>query len=165
MLSQGKRVLVTAHTSKALRVLRQKVVEPLQPLCVSILQKDKQSQEELEKSVQQIALKLSQDPHVLEREAARLRSERKRIIDELHTARTQLLEARQDEIRPVVVGGREFRPIEAAKRVKHGVGIDDWIPGPVELGAAAPLSHAEIVALYQTSARVGSQDERELNTG
>jgi len=37
LLSQGKRVLVTAHTPKALRVLRQKIVEPLQPLCISVL--------------------------------------------------------------------------------------------------------------------------------
>ena len=39
LLAQGKRVLVTAHTPKALRVLREKVVEPLQPLCISVLQK------------------------------------------------------------------------------------------------------------------------------
>ena len=69
---------------------------------------------------------------MLEREAERLRSERQKIIEELHTARAHVLAARQDEIHPVVVGGREFRPIEAAMRVKHGVGIDDWIPGPVE---------------------------------
>jgi tRNA(Met) C34 N-acetyltransferase TmcA len=54
LLAQGKRVLVTAHTPKALRVLRQKVVEPLQPLCIIVLRNDKQSQEELEASVQKI---------------------------------------------------------------------------------------------------------------
>jgi hypothetical protein len=54
LLAQGKRVLVTPHTPKALRVLRQKVVEPLQRLCISVLRNDKQSQEELEASVQKI---------------------------------------------------------------------------------------------------------------
>jgi len=54
LLAQGKRVLVTAHTPKALRVLRQKVVEPFQPLCISVLRNDKQSQEELQASVQKI---------------------------------------------------------------------------------------------------------------
>ena len=68
LLAQGKRVLVTAHTPKALRVLRQKVVEPLQPLCISVLQNDKQSQEDLQQSVRQIAVKLSQDIHLLEQE-------------------------------------------------------------------------------------------------
>ena len=54
LLAQGKSVLVTAHTPKALRVLRQKVVEPLQPLCLSVLQNDKQSQDELQQSVRMI---------------------------------------------------------------------------------------------------------------
>jgi len=68
LLAQGKRVLVTAHTPKALRVLREKVAEALQPLCISVLQNDKQSQDDLEESVQTIAVRLSQDDHKLDRE-------------------------------------------------------------------------------------------------
>ena len=163
LLAQGKRVLVTAHTPKALRVLRQKVVGLLQPLCISVLQNDKQSQEELMESVKQIHVLLSQDDHVLEREAGRLKRERKRVIDELRETRIRLLNARQDEIRGVVFGGKDIRPIDAAKQVKQGDGSDDWIPSPVNLGETAPLSHAEVVALYQTNARVSLEDERELN--
>jgi len=165
LLAQGKRVLVTAHTPKALRVLREKVVEPLQPLCISVLQNDKQSQEDLEQSVRQIAVRLSQDDHELEREAGRLRQERKQVIDQLRETRMRLLDARQDEIRGVVFGGNDIRPIDAAKRVKQGVALEDWIPSPVNLGETAPLSHAEVVALYQTNARVSLEDERELNAG
>lgn len=40
LLSQGKTVLVTAHTTKALRVLRRQVDEALQPLCLSVLEGD-----------------------------------------------------------------------------------------------------------------------------
>lgn len=40
LLSQGKSILVTAHTAKALRVLRDKVPETLRPLCVSVLGSD-----------------------------------------------------------------------------------------------------------------------------
>ncbi|MGH7988882.1 MAG: AAA domain-containing protein, partial [Limisphaerales bacterium] len=163
LLAQGKRILVTAHTPKALRVLRQKVVEPLQPLCVSVLQNDKQSQEELQQSVRQISVRLSQDDHILEREAEQLKRERKRIIEKLQQTRSRLLDARQDEIRGVVFGGKDIRPIDAAKLVKQGAGSDDWIPSPVKLGEVAPLSHAEIAALYQTNARVALEDERELN--
>ena len=38
LLAQGKTVLVTAHTTKALRVLRRQVDEALQPLCLSVLE-------------------------------------------------------------------------------------------------------------------------------
>ena len=146
-MAQGKRVLVTAHTPKALRVLRQKVVEPLQPLCISVLQNDKQSQEELQHSVRQIHVRLSQDDHLLEREAAQLKLTRKRILDQLRETRTRLLDARLDEIRGVVFGGKDIRPIDAAKRVKQGAGSDDWIPSPVNLGEAFATSHAEVVSL------------------
>ncbi len=165
LLAQGKRVLVTAHTPKALRVLREKVVEALQPLCISVLQNDRQSQDDLEQSVRQIAVRLSQDDHELDREARRLKQERKRVTDELHETRMRLLDARQDEIRGVVFGGKDIRTTDAAKRVKEGVASNDWVPSPVKLGEAAPLSHAEIVTLYQTSARVCLEDERELNAG
>jgi hypothetical protein len=40
LLAQGKTVLVTAHTTKALRVLRGQVDEALQPLCLSVLDSD-----------------------------------------------------------------------------------------------------------------------------
>src|SRR5574340_894504 len=47
LLSQGQRVLVTAHTSKALRVLRDKVVDSLQTLCVSVLDSETESKKQL----------------------------------------------------------------------------------------------------------------------
>jgi len=162
-LAQGKRVLVTAHTPKALRVLRQKVVAPLQPLCISVLQNDRQSQEELQSSVQKMHVRLSQDGAQLERDAQHLHRERTRILEELRETRKQLLEARQDEIRDVTVGKKSSRPIDAARQIKEGIGATDWIPSPVDLGTPLPLSHAEVVELYQTNARVSAEDERAIS--
>jgi very-short-patch-repair endonuclease len=161
-LAEGKRVLVTAHTPKALRVLRQKVVEALQPLCISVLHNDKQSQEELQSAVQKIHVRLSQDSGLLERDSRQLHAERKRILETLRSARKHLLQARQEEIHDVKVGDKVFRPIDAARQVKEGVGSNDWIPSPVDLGSTLPLSHAEIVELYQTNARIPLEDERAL---
>jgi very-short-patch-repair endonuclease len=163
LLAQGKRVLVTAHTPKALKVLRGQVVEALRPLCVSVLQSDRESQEELKESVERINVRLSGDERQLEREVQRLREERHRILADLRDARSRLLDARQDETRPVVVGGHETRPIEAAKMVKAGEGRENWIPGPVSLGDALPVSPAEVAALYQTNSRISLEDERELS--
>jgi very-short-patch-repair endonuclease len=162
LLAQGKRVLVTAHTPKALRVLRQKVSGPLQPLCVSVLHNDKPSQEELQASVRKIHLRLSEDERHLDAEVQRLRPERMKILQAIRETRQQLMDARQDEIREVVSGDRSIPPIEAAQFVKIGRGEHDWIPGPVEPGAPLPVSPAEVAALYQTNARVSQADEREL---
>jgi very-short-patch-repair endonuclease len=164
LLAQGKRVLVTAQTPKALRILRDKVVEPLQPLCVSVLQNDKKSHEELQQSVRQIHVQLSQAHSSLERDAIRLQEERNAVLKELNEARQQLLKARQEEIRELVLNGKTFRPIDAAKVVKSGEGKDDWIPGPVNDGQPLPQARGEVMALYQSNARISLEDERQLNS-
>src|SRR5260370_4199468 len=56
LLAQGKSVLVTSEKPKALRVLREKVVEPLQPLCVSILEND--SRKKMESTIDAISERL-----------------------------------------------------------------------------------------------------------
>jgi primosomal protein N' len=47
LLAQKKSVLVTSHTSKALRVVRDKVAKPLQSLCVSVFYGDEESSKQL----------------------------------------------------------------------------------------------------------------------
>jgi very-short-patch-repair endonuclease/Cdc6-like AAA superfamily ATPase len=164
LLAQGKRVLVTAQTPKALRILRDKVVEPLQPLCVSVLQNDKKSHEELQQSVRQIHVQLSQDDSFLKRDTLRLQAERNAVLKELNDARQRLLEARQEEIRELVLAGKTFRPIDAAKLVKAGEGKNDWIPGPVNDGQPLPQIRDEVLALYQSNVRISLDDERQLNS-
>src|SRR5207253_4171319 len=51
LVAHGKRVLVTSHTTKALRVLRDQVVESLRPLCVAVLDQDLVSRAQMEHSV------------------------------------------------------------------------------------------------------------------
>jgi hypothetical protein len=59
LLAQGKTVLVTAHTTKALRVLREKVDDVLKPLCLSVLDNDADSHDQLKLAAQEIASRLS----------------------------------------------------------------------------------------------------------
>ncbi len=69
LLAQGKSVLVTSHTSKALRVLHEKIVPPLQPLCVSMLEDD--SRKHMERAIDAITERLStENEQRLERDAA-----------------------------------------------------------------------------------------------
>lgn len=161
LLSQGKRVLITAQTPKALRVLREQIVPDIQSLCVSVLHKEKQNIEELKMSVQDINVKLSQNEGRLEKLTAQTQEERNKILDELRQLRQKLFDAREDEIREIVFGGKGVRPIEAAKKVKEHMATDDWIPGPVTLGASLPLTYSEVSALYQTNT-ISTSDEKEL---
>lgn len=162
LLAQGKSILVTSQTAKALKVLRDHVVEPLRPLCVSVLG-DKS--DELEAAIDAITDKLSTlDVASLDYEAVRLQQQRVKILRQLRNARARLRDARMDEYRSVVIAGVEYSPAQAARKVAEGVGVHDWIPGPVRLGEPLPLTNGEIEALYRTNITVTDEDEQELMT-
>ncbi len=163
LLAEGKRVLVTAHTSKALRVLREKVVEPLQTLCVSVLDNETESRKQLEASVDSMVARITaDDPRQLDREAAVAHSERSRLVVELADLQRALIEARQDEYREVVVGGVAISPSAAARFVAESAAQNSWIEGPLEAGVPAPLSEAEAMELYLSNARISLDDEIDL---
>ena len=162
LLAQGKSVLVTSHTAKALNVLREKVVEPLQPLCVSVLD-DSTSREQMERSVDAITERLaSSNTDTLEREAGILMRQRIELLRQLQETRQWLSEARFDEYRSIVLAGKQFSPSEAARFIKDHAATSSWIPTPVKLGEPFPLSQGELVELYRTNVTVTAKDEQEI---
>jgi len=163
LLSQGKSVLVTSHTSKALRVLRNHVVPELQALCVSVLDSDVESRKQLETSVDSIVSKLSiSDAVQMEQRAADLERQRSSLIGQYRRLANEMLHARFDEFRDVVVAGEPVSPSVAARFVRDEKSSLSFIPGPVELGAPPPLSEQELHELYRTNGQVTPEDETEL---
>ena len=163
LLAQGKTVLVTAHTTKALRVLRRQVDEALQPLCLSVLEGDADSQAQLSRAAQDIANRLSgSNAARLHREAGLLRDKRRKMLDVAAALRRQLRDARFSELEEIVLGGEGLSPIEVAKRVKTDKKRDGWIPGPLQPGALCPLTDAEARQLYATHAALTPSDEIQL---
>jgi hypothetical protein len=164
LLAHGKRVLITALTSKALRVLRDKVVEPLQTLCVSVLDNETESRKQLEASVDAMVARLtSDDPAMLDQEGDRLEADRGRLISELSALQRALIDARQDEYRDLIVDGMRTPPSVAARFVAETTQQNGWIPGPIEPGVAAPLSDEEVAVMYGTNARISADIEIELS--
>lgn len=163
LLAQGKSVLVTAHTTKALRVLRDHVVEPLRPLCVSVLDG---TSKQLENSVEEISSRLSEaSDDVLEHKANVLQERRKNVLRQLRETWEQVLQARESEYRSIVVAGVEYDPSQAARYVAAGAAHSSWVPSPVTSGASLPLSAGELMDLYYTNEVLTSQDEEELSFG
>jgi very-short-patch-repair endonuclease len=161
LLANGQSVLVTSHTTKALRVLREHVVENLRPLCVSVLESDLESREQLKQSVLKIASRLNQsNVQELEGQAEILNRRRSELLDALERSREDLRKARADEYRQILIGGTPFSPSDAARKVADGRGQHDWIPGPLALGETLPLSPNEIKELYTTNASTCSEDDR-----
>lgn len=164
LLAQGKSVLVTSHTSKALRVLHEKIVTPLQPLCVSMLEDD--SRQQMEKAIDGITERLSfSNVGELEREARQLTQQRTNILQQLRTTRQRLKEARNSEYEPIVIMGQHYPPTEAARELTSCKVSDGWLLDSPSLDTPLPLSNTELAELYRTNATVTQQDEMEMVRG
>src|SRR6267378_4531905 len=163
LLAQGKSVLVTSHTTKALRMVRHHIVPELRPLCVSVLESDLDSRKQLESAVGSIAERLSRaDAGSLEMESRKLESERREVLKKLDDVRNQLADARADEYRDIVIAGKTWAPADAARKVAQEKETLGWIPGPVAAVAPVPLSPGELADLYRTNVSLSREDEAEL---
>src|SRR5207245_2199971 len=126
LLSQGQAVLVTSHTTKALRVLRDYVVEKLRPLSVSVLESDLESRNQLEGSVSTIMDRLTTgNPKKLEAEAEQLAAQRKELLAQLRKHRQELFDARADEYREVVFLKTRLSPSDAARKELWRAPLDE----------------------------------------
>jgi very-short-patch-repair endonuclease/DNA polymerase III delta prime subunit len=163
LLSEGKRVLVSSHTSKALRRVRDQVVEPLRSLCVSVLGSDVQSREELKNAVNSMANRLSEyDVDKLREEASQLKRALDEVTADLEEAKAALRQARRSEYDDVVVGEQTYHPTVAARQVRRGTGRHDWIPEPVDQDASLRLSSADLSELYRTNTQLSEAEEKQV---
>jgi very-short-patch-repair endonuclease len=164
LLAQGKSVLVTSHTTKALRMVRHHIVPELRPLCVSVLESDLDSRKQLESAVSSIAERLSRaDAGSLEMQAKKLESERLDLLQKLDEFQIQLTEARADEYREIFIAGMSWAPADAARQVMQEKEAHGWIPGPVAAVAPLPLSPGELADLYRSGVSISRDDENELS--
>jgi very-short-patch-repair endonuclease len=164
LLAEGKSVLVTSHTTKALRMVRSQIVPELRSLGVSLLENDLDSRMQLESAVSTIADRLSRtDAKSLELEADGLTQERTALLDRLAELRQQLAEARSDEYRDVAIGDKAWSPSEAARKISRESEVNGWIPGPIHGGIDLPLSSGELAELYATNRSISPDVESELS--
>jgi very-short-patch-repair endonuclease len=161
-LAQGKSILVTAQTAKALRVLRDKVPDLLRPLCVAVLGSDQDARRQLETSIGSITERLTTETSAsLGARANGLRQRRKELLGESNVLQQDLREALDNEYREIAVDERRFTPSDAARYVKtHGT-QHAWIPGPVKLATPLPLDSIELGRLYTLGAAFTADEEQD----
>jgi very-short-patch-repair endonuclease len=165
LVAQGKRVLVTSYTTKALRVLREHLVEELRPLCVALLDNDLEGRTQMEQAVRGIVHRLSTSSE--ERLLADLRAltdERQKLLLEIERVTEELRAVRQSEYLPIVLANEDVAPADAARFVEREGDRLGWLPGPVALGAPLPITEIELRELYETNDAVSSDEEGDLST-
>lgn len=161
-LAQGKSVLVTSHTQKALNVLKEKIVPGLQNLCVSVLD---DSNVDMEKSIDGITSYMSQNTsYEVKKEMESLNIERKDIINKLANVRKKLFTIINQESNNIVFNGESISLSKAAKFVCENSQNLSYIPGNVKLYEPIPLSSEELAFLYHSNGNVSLEEETELES-
>ncbi|MHC3450327.1 AAA domain-containing protein [Streptomyces prasinus] len=130
LLAQGKRVLITSHTPRALRVLRDKLPESIRDLCVSRTEDGAAAQRELEASVQRILseyagydAKASQkDIRTLQARLAKARGAQQAMLRDLAVLREQETHRFDAEI-----GDYSGSLQEIAERLTTEAGRYEWL--------------------------------------
>jgi len=164
LVAQGKRVLVTSHTTKALRVLHGQIVESLQPLVVSVLDKDLESRTQMERAVRGILSRLTvATEEQLSAECLAIRTRRERLIHDIDQIAADLQKARAAEYQSIQLAEETIEPAEATRWLRSHQQGNDWIPGPVQAGAPLPLDAEELRRLYELNGLLTQSEEAEIN--
>lgn len=163
LLANGKKVLVSSHTSKALKVVREKVVDELRPLCVSVLDNDQESKTQLADSINKIVNYHSRtDLSTLEKEIVQFKYRRDELKLKLNKCNQDALEIKKNEYADIIIAGEGVNPSEAAKIVNQHFDTMLWIPSPVKQGAPLPLELNELSSLYLTNSQISLEEEKAL---
>ncbi|WP_445147373.1 AAA domain-containing protein [Dyella sp. Tek66A03] len=162
LLAQGKSILVTAQTAKALRVVRDKVPDMLKPLAVSVLGSDQDARRQLESSISSITERLTGDTaDSLLQKAQQYEAERRKVLSQTKQLTHLLRAVLENEYREIVVGGRHFTPSDAARFVLANREAHGWMPAPVKLGTDLNLTEQELVRLYALSTSYTAEEEQD----
>lgn len=161
-LAQGKSILVTAQTAKALRVLRDKVPDVLRPLCVAVLGSDQDARRQLETSIGSITERLTTETSAsLAARATGLGQRRRELLTELKVLQRDLRESLENEYREITVDERRFTPSDAARYVNSNGSEHAWIPGGVKLATPLPLDSIELARLYALGVSFTAPEEQD----
>ena len=159
-LAQGKSVLVTSFTPKALKVLKDKVAKEIQPLCVSVIDDDKA---EMMRSVNGITDAMSKNTSdKLYEQVCSLKATRKTVLSNLGNLRKKLFSIRHQECQTITYSGESLSPSDIADYVAKNENTLNYIPGNIVERDSLPLSLDLLSTLCRTNDEISEKEYDEL---
>lgn len=151
-LSQGKTVLVTSQSSKALEVLREKLPENIRSLAVSQLNQTAKRDDVLQQSITEISSNLGErqtkfSEHRVEMVRKELKEVREQKASLANEIKKYILSDSQDS---VSIDGDNIKPIDAAKLIsKYQNNTDfDWFTDRVSYNTELNFNENDLNNLY-----------------
>ena len=147
LLATGKRVLITAETGRALKVLKEKLPADIQPLCVSVLGQGGDAFAELNASVQGITSRFATwSPGAYDSRIAEIDGELASARRSLAKIDFELRSLREEETYPhtLMNGAYAGTASAIARRIAEERGRYGWLQVPREAADDPPVRQAEI---------------------
>ncbi len=164
-LAQGKSVLVTSQTSKALEVLRGKLPENIRSLAVSQLHQTAKKDDVLQQSISEISSNLGErDTRFSDSKAELIRKELADVREEKSSVANLIRQyILTDSTQKLRVDGGEVTPIEAAKFIceHNGNESTSWFTDEVDYNTELNFSKEDLKEAYQLLIDL-SVDDRNL---
>jgi very-short-patch-repair endonuclease len=148
LLASGKRVLITAETGRALRVLKDKLPENIQGLCVSLLGQGGDAFAELNSAVQAITTRFaSWSPGAYDGRIAEVDQELAAARGSLAKIDTELLSLRAAETSPhTLMNGAYYGTVSAvAERIAQERERFGWLQLPIEASEEPPVTGSDLL--------------------
>ena len=163
-LAQGKNVLITSHTKKALRVLKEKIPKNIQGLCISILDDDNS---DMRKSVESISEKMGHfTSDNLKKEVEELKNIRIREYKELKDINNKMYIIKHKESQAIIFNGESFSIEEIGTFLRNNSKILEKIPGKISDLIPCPITNEEFRFLSNEYKEIIDKDEeKEITLG
>ncbi len=152
LLAQGKKVLVTAQTDRALRELRAKLPASLEALCVSAVGRDQSDLTDLKVAVNELASRAEDFDALRERERiVKLESALDKFRRQAAETKSRLIERRETEVVPYELGPYFGTLSEIARAHRKDMERFGWLEdlSPSLTQEAAPLANEAAAELYE----------------
>lgn len=165
-LAQGKTVLVTSQTGKALEVLRDKLPKNIRSLAVSQLQQSTRGDSVLQESIGEISSNLGErQTKFSEKKAENIRRELQEVREEKASLANEIRKyILNDSSIKIQIDGEDIKPIEAAKLVSEHRKNEEiaWFTDDVPFEKTLDFTEDDLKELYRLLSEL-SPEERVLH--
>ena len=163
-LAEGKNVLITSQTKKALDVLKEKIPTDIQDLCISMLDDDSS---DLGNSVESISEKLGYlNLENLKNEYKEIENQRNELKEDIKNIKRKIFNIKYQESHPIIYNNESITLKEAGEFLRKNQRELDRIPGIVSSGVSCPINNENLAFLksgYKKS--VSKEEEKEIELG
>lgn len=166
LLATGQRVLITAKTPRALKVLERLIPEELRPLCINLLGSGTEERRSLESSVSGILRKSEEwDEESAKQEQMELEERLQKLREELARINRRVRAIRESETHTQVIAEGRYRG--TAARIAEAVNRDkikyDWFTDRINYNDSCPFNTNELISILKELRYFTPNKREELN--